>query len=96
MHESGTHLFPAMDRVVFGKPAANFFQAAAERLGLPPRDVLMVGDDIDADVRGAMAAGLQGALVRTGKFRPADLETEPRPDVILDSVADLPQWIIGP
>ena len=78
--------------LVFGKPAAIFFRAAAERLGLPPEAVLMVGDDIEADVRGAMAAGLGGAMVRTGKFRPADLETEPQPHLVLDSVADLPKF----
>jgi alcohol dehydrogenase class IV len=33
MHESGTHLFPAMDRVVFGKPAAKALAAEATRLG---------------------------------------------------------------
>lgn len=75
---------------VFGKPAANFFHAAAARLGLPPCDVLMVGDDVDADVGGAMAAGLKGALVRTGKFCPTDLDGPVRPDAVLDSVADLP------
>lgn len=75
--------------MVFGKPAANFFQLAATRLGLPPHDVLMVGDDIEADVRGAMAAGLKGALVKTGKFRPTDLHTDPKPNYVLTSVADL-------
>ena len=30
---------------------------------------VMVGDDVEADVGGAMAAGLPGVLVRTGKFR---------------------------
>jgi ribonucleotide monophosphatase NagD (HAD superfamily) len=74
---------------VFGKPAANFFHAAAARLGLRPEEVLMVGDDIDADVGGAMAAGLKGAMVRTGKFRPADLEGAVRPHLVLDSVAEL-------
>ena len=34
----------------------------------------MVGDDARSDVRGALAAGLQGLLVRTGKFRPGDDE----------------------
>jgi len=76
--------------LVFGKPAANFFHAAAARLGLPPEEVLMVGDDAEADVGGAMAAGLMGALVRTGKFRPQDLDGPVRPDVVLDSVAALP------
>jgi len=78
--------------VVLGKPAAPFFRAAAARLGLAPRDVLMVGDDIAADVGGAQAAGLRGALVRTGKFRDADLAGAVRPDAVLASIADLPAW----
>jgi HAD superfamily hydrolase (TIGR01458 family) len=78
--------------IVFGKPAERFFHAAAERLGLAAADVLMVGDDMHADVLGAQAAGFKGALVRTGKFRPEDLEGAERPDVVLDSVADLPGW----
>ena len=78
--------------IIFGKPAARFFLAAAERLGLVAAEVLMIGDDIHADVAGAQAAGLKGALVRTGKFRPADLEETERPEVVLDSVADLPGW----
>jgi len=53
---------------------------------------VMIGDDIRGDVGGAQAAGLAGVLVRTGKFRPKDLEGEVRPDAVLDSVADLPQW----
>jgi ribonucleotide monophosphatase NagD (HAD superfamily) len=52
----------------------------------------MIGDDIEADVGGAQTAGLQGALVRTGKFRPADLDGTVRPDIVLDSVGDLRRW----
>jgi len=33
MHESGTHLFPAMDRVIFGKPAAQALVSEVDRLG---------------------------------------------------------------
>ena len=75
--------------MVFGKPGAAFFHAAAAKLGLRPSDISMVGDDIHADIGGAQAAGLRGVLVRTGKFRPADLEGDVRPDVVIDSVADL-------
>jgi len=78
--------------LVFGKPAAAFFQAAAESLDLPVGQVLMIGDDIHADVGGAQAAGLSGALVKTGKFRAADLEGAVAPDVTLGSIADLPGW----
>jgi phospholysine phosphohistidine inorganic pyrophosphate phosphatase len=54
----------------------------------------MVGDDIDADVAGAQRFGLRTALVRTGKFRPDELERSTvTPDVVLSSVADLPRWL---
>jgi maleylacetate reductase len=33
MHETGTHLFPAMDRVIFGRPAAKALASEAQRLG---------------------------------------------------------------
>ncbi len=32
----------------------------------------MIGDDVDSDVNGALAAGLRGILVRTGKYRTGD------------------------
>jgi phospholysine phosphohistidine inorganic pyrophosphate phosphatase len=78
--------------MVFGKPAARFFHAAVELLGVSPGETLMIGDDVRADVGGAQAAGLRGALVKTGKFRPSDLEIETKPEFVLDSVADLPRW----
>jgi len=78
--------------VVLGKPSQEFFDAAVKRLGLAPADVLMIGDDIRTDIAGAQAAGLRAALVRTGKFRPSDLNEGIQPDVVLDSIAGLPQW----
>ncbi|MES1993500.1 MAG: TIGR01458 family HAD-type hydrolase [Pseudomonadota bacterium] len=58
---------------VIGKPAPAMFHTACAQLGLPPDQVVMVGDDVEADVLGALEAGLQAVLVRTGKFREADL-----------------------
>ena len=78
--------------IVLGKPSEDFFLTAAQKLMLPPSDLLMIGDDIEADVAGAQAAGIRGALVRTGKFRPSDLQQAKKPDVILDSVSALPGW----
>ncbi|MGH9593145.1 MAG: HAD hydrolase-like protein [Bryobacteraceae bacterium] len=51
-----------------------------------------MGDDIDIDVGGAQRAGLRGALVRTGKFRPANLDSSVKPEAVLDSIAALPGW----
>lgn len=78
--------------LVLGKPAKAFFEAAASRLGVPRGEILMIGDDIVGDVQGAQRAGLRGALVRTGKFRPADLDGEGAPDLVLDGIGELPAW----
>ncbi len=84
----------ATDRkaLVFGKPAVPFFMAAVERLRLPPNEIVMVGDDIVTDIAGAQQAGLKSLLVRTGKFRPSDLEGSITPDAVLNSVRELPGW----
>lgn len=78
--------------IAFGKPSEAFFHGGTDRLALPAGQVLMIGDDIHVDVGGAQAAGLKGALVRTGKFRPDDLEGSVKPFAVLDSVASLPDW----
>ena len=75
---------------VAGKPSGEFFHAAVQSLSCAPRLVAMVGDDLWSDVQGAQRAGLQGWLVRTGKFRPGVLsDSGIQPDRILDSIADL-------
>jgi phospholysine phosphohistidine inorganic pyrophosphate phosphatase len=74
---------------VAGKPSSGFYAAALASLGLgPSRAAAMVGDDLWSDVAGAQRAGLQGWLVRTGKFRESVLlESGIQPDRIIGSVA---------
>ena len=77
-----------------GKPSPAFFEEALRALGTPAARTAMVGDDVVSDVRGAQAIGVTGILVRTGKFRPEDLERGgDRPDHVLGSVADLPSLL---
>ena len=79
--------------VVLGKPSAAFFETALDVLGSEPDETVMIGDDVIGDVGGAQRAGLRGALVRTGKFRPADLEGAVKPDFVLDSLASVPDQL---
>ena len=76
---------------VAGKPSPAFYTGALHSLGLPgASSAVMIGDDLWSDVEGAQLAGLEGWLVRTGKFRASTLEASGiRPDRILDSVAAL-------
>lgn len=79
---------------ICGKPAPAYFEAALETLGVRTERAAMVGDDVVNDVLGAQAIGMTGVLVRTGKFRPADLERDDgAPDHVIDSFADLPTWL---
>jgi HAD superfamily hydrolase (TIGR01458 family) len=54
---------------VVGKPTRGFFAQVLDDLGVAPQSAVMVGDDIESDIGGALDAGLQAVLVRTGKFR---------------------------
>lgn len=80
-YASGVHAF------LVGKPSREFFEAALHSLGYSASEVLMVGDDIITDIGGAQSAGLDAALVRTGKFREeAVRESGIDPDYLIDSV----------
>jgi HAD superfamily hydrolase (TIGR01458 family) len=82
--------------LVFGKPAPGFFEAALTSMDCPPKHAVMVGDDAEADVAGALRAGLGGAvLVRTGKYRPGDEERfDPPPTVTVKSLSAAADWIV--
>jgi HAD superfamily hydrolase (TIGR01458 family) len=75
--------------IVLGKPSADFFRLVLRDLQIDPAQCVMVGDDLVTDIGGAQSAGMQTILVRTGKFRPTDLDGMIRPDAIIDSIADL-------
>lgn len=52
--------------LVAGKPEAPLYLLCAQRLGREPADVLAVGDRLDTDIEGAVAAGMDSLLVLTG------------------------------
>ena len=78
---------------LLGKPAPALFAAALRVPACQPAEAVMIGDDVESDVNGAIAFGLRGILVKTGKYRPGD-ETRLQPggvvaDDITAAVADL-------
>jgi HAD superfamily hydrolase (TIGR01458 family) len=81
---------------VCGKPSKAFYDTAIESMGWQKRrqdgaaPPVMIGDDLWSDVDGAQKAGLEGWLVRTGKYRPDVFEKSGvKPDRVLNSIADL-------
>jgi putative hydrolase of the HAD superfamily len=74
----------------FRKPDLRAFQAAADGLGAPPTDCIMVGDRIDNDIAPAKALGMVTILFRSGRHR----KQRPRspaeePDAVVSDVREL-------
>lgn len=70
------------------KPHADPFERALADLGAAPERTLYVGDSLAYDVAGAHNAGLPVAWVADG-----DGSGEYRPDLVLESVGDLPDML---
>ena len=66
------------------KPRPGMVLDAAERLGLDPTELVVVGD-IGADVGAALAAGAQGILVPTPRTRAEEVAAA---DTVVDSLDD--------
>jgi HAD superfamily hydrolase (TIGR01458 family) len=79
---------------VMGKPSPEFFKIVFECLKVNPEEVLMVGDDIEFDILGAQKLGMKTCLVKTGKFRESDLEKGIKPDIVLETVRELPKALM--
>ena len=74
--------------VVVGKPSITILVDAAESVGQPQSSCLYIGDNPEADVAGAHAAGMDALLVLTGVATEGG-EWSETPEHVLASVADL-------
>ncbi|MDF1754138.1 MAG: TIGR01458 family HAD-type hydrolase [Verrucomicrobiales bacterium] len=77
------------EAVVLGKPGPEFFRSVVESTGFSASECLMIGDDLESDIYGAIDCGLQATLVRTGKYQPSYDSKLPDGVSVVDSVADL-------
>jgi len=76
--------------VLVGKPSPGFFGMALRDMGLTPADAVMIGDDVVTDTGGAIKAGMQGILVKTGKFSNEALAgADPGPTRVIGSIAEI-------
>ena len=76
------------------KPAAPVFVAALSTLGLEPADygrVMMVGNRVDRDVKGANALGLISVLLTWSKrYRLVPNDASETPDYVIAELTELP------
>ncbi|KAL3780209.1 hypothetical protein HJC23_007533 [Cyclotella cryptica] len=84
---------------IVGKPSREFYHAALSSLGVDdPLDVIMVGDDVVGDIKGALDSGLGGAiLVKTGKYVAGDESGQKTdgitPTFTMESIVDAVDYI---
>jgi 5'-nucleotidase len=78
--------------VVVGKPSRAAVREATQRLGVPSRDVAVVGDDVGLEIALGHLGGWHTILVRSGisgGLDPAGLPRTRRPHAVVDGVRDL-------
>ena len=82
--------------VIVGKPSRWALRAISDRLGLPTRELAVIGDDITMDVAIGRMGGARTVLVRSGMSGGLDLDDvaqRHRPDAVVAGVADLLEWL---
>lgn len=72
------------ENVGFRKPSLAFFKTILDAIGAAPSHAVMVGDSLETDVRGAMAAGLNGIW-----YNPAGLDTHLKNVGVINSLLEL-------
>lgn len=73
-----------------GKPSPVMMRSARKELGLTTAETTMIGDTMETDILGGVQMGYRTILVLSGGTRREDLVRYAyRPDVVVDSIADL-------
>jgi len=72
-----------------GKPNKLIFEMTLKTMDIEKNSVLMVGDRVSSDIRGAKNAGIKSVLVKTGEFKESDLAGDVQPDYIVDSIGEI-------
>ena len=77
-----------------GKPSAIMMRAARKQLGLSSEQTVMVGDTMETDILGGVGLGYRTILVLSGGTSTDDLPSFAyAPDLVLRSVADIPETL---
>ena len=75
-----------------GKPSPVMMRAARKQLGLTSAETVMVGDTMETDILGGVGLGYRTILVMSGGTTSEDLQDFAySPDLVLNSVADIPE-----
>lgn len=74
------------------KPDVRIFQEASRQIGVAPQKTLFVGDRVDTDVTGAIAAGMIPVFKRIGTNRDKKIPPEV---LVINKLSELPALVRG-
>ncbi|MBD3182379.1 HAD-IIA family hydrolase [Candidatus Poribacteria bacterium] len=78
------------EALLMGKPYPEMYVMAMERMNMVKSKILMVGDMLTTDIKGAIDFGMDSALVLTGMSTEKDIEkTGIRPNYIIRNLEEL-------
>jgi 4-nitrophenyl phosphatase len=79
---------------VVGKPAAEMYRVALDRLGASPQETLVVGDRLETDIRGAQVLGCPAGLVLSGVTTEEQARAwTPPPDLVAADLTSLVEFL---
>jgi putative hydrolase of the HAD superfamily len=86
------YLSPTFSSAGWGwrKPRPEVFELIAQRWGLSPQEVTVVGDDLEADIAGAQQAGMPGILLLRDRAASGLHAKVIQPAATLSSLMELP------
>ena len=74
----------------YRKPHPRIFELALSNWYCPPNEAVMVGDNLDADIRGAQEAGVYGIWINRRAHPDMEKQEQVQPDASLSSLSELP------
>ena len=78
--------------IVTGKPSSYMRELIFTMVNVKPHEILIVGDNLTTDILLGGESGMRTALVLTGASTESDIAaSSTRPDIVIDSLAELPQ-----
>lgn len=80
--------------VIIGKPSPRMFQLALRRAQAKASQAVMIGDQIETDIRGAKRSGVHTVLVLSGVERRKSLRNSTlKPELVIDNVDELGRYL---
>ncbi|MBI4760011.1 MAG: HAD family hydrolase [Chloroflexota bacterium] len=74
----------------YRKPHPRIFELALSHWYCPPNEAVMVGDNLDADIRGAQQAGIYGVWISRRASPEMEKQEQVQPDASLSTLLELP------